>query len=1279
MTNKLKTRRLLTAALAGALALGNAQAQDKEALPDWQNPKVFEINKEAATAHFIPFESERDAWDGVAANSAYRQSLNGTWKFNLAKTPEQRPADFYKESYDVSDWDNIQVPANWEVAGFDTAIYVNTTYPFWDIARKRPEPPLIPEGYNPVGSYKRTFELPASWNEREIFVTFGAVKSAFYLWVNGEKVGYSQGSKLPAEFNLTNYVKPGENTIALEVYRWSDGSYLECQDFWRLSGIERDVNLWARPKTRIRDFKIVAGLDEQYQNGVFDLSVEVFNHTAKAQAHTLELALRSWDGKEELLTMKQSIKAAEGSNKVAFETKTIENPLKWSAEQPNLYRALITLKNKKGRVVQSLTQDVGFRTAEVKNGQFLINGQPVLVKGVNRHEHDPDKGHVIDEASRLLDIRLMKENNINTVRTCHYPTDERFYELCNRYGLYVIDEANIESHGMGYGDRSLAKDPEWEAAHMARTVRMYERDKNQPSIVTWSLGNEAGNGVNFQATYKWMKEQDSTRPVQYERSGLEENTDIYCPMYASIAHMVDYAKGNPDRPLIQCEYAHAMGNSCGGLADYWAAIEQYPALQGGCIWDWVDQGLREVDANGRMYYAFGGDYGTNMPSDDSFCLNGLVNPDRKPNPQLYETKKVYQNVAITAKDLTQYVFEIQNKYFFTNLNEFDMIWRIANAEGVVAHQTLNVEVAPQTKKEISLNVGKLPALKAGQNYTLTFSFVRKERKGLVKAGHELAWEQFVLPVEAAKVTKSAEPGILSLTQDKASISLSGASFSLVLDKTSGVISTYLFGGRSLIEQGPTLNFYRPATENDVRDHHGQREWLKAGLNKLTQRLDGDIEITTVNEGHKRLELPLTIENKETNTTIQAIQQYDVYADGTVVMSAFVQLPAKVKALAKVGYQALLNKAVDQAAWYGLGPVATYADRDAAGQLGYYEASAKELYDANLVVPQDNANRSGVKWGAITNVEGQGFFFTADEDFNFSAYPYADAAIDKARHINELDEADFITLNLDHQSAGLGTATCGPGVLPDYVVTDNAYRFKMVLKPVDLKQQDIFDEAAATAEKVLPLLRVAPAVKALRSDKGVVTLSTQGEAAIYYSLNGGKKKAYTKPIDLQYGGSIAAWSVRKGMRNSFPVHYDYDILKNDWSIVERSSAHPHFEAENMIDDNRNSFWHSDWTKSDEAMPHHVVVDMAKVLNCSGIKYVPRQGNTNGRIGTYQFDLSLDGKNWITVIEKGSFENSAKVQTAKFKKPVKAKFFRLTIKEEVNKNFYASVGEWSVLVD
>jgi beta-galactosidase len=580
-------------------------------IPDWENPKVFEINKEAPHATLFPYESKELALTNNKNNSNYYQSLNGNWKFNWVRKPADRPMDFYKPDYDDSRWGTIPVPGNWEINGYGIPIYVNQPNEF---KPKNPNPPDIPDDYNPVGSYRKSFNIPGNWSGRQVFLHFGAVKSAFYLWINGEKVGYSQGSKLPAEFDITQYVKPGQNQLAVEVYRWCEGSYLEAQDFWRISGIERDVFLWAAPSVHIRDYWAKAALDEQYKKGTLEMELEVVNYGETSnQEYIIERSVLDESGAL-VSTGVQTITLDGHSTPVNIPTATLPNIKPWSGESPNLYTLLLTLKDKSGNTLETLTTKIGFRTVEIKNGQLLVNGKVIFLRGVNRHEHDPSTGHVISKASMLKDIELLQTHNINAVRTSHYPNDPLWYELCDKYGIYVVDEANIESHGTGYRlDRTLGNNPDWEAAHIARTKRLVERDKNHPSVIIWSLGNEAGNGYNFYQTYLWIKNRDTSRPVQYERTQvgwganayMEWNTDILVPMYAGLREMKHLVEAHPDRPLVQCEYAHAMGNSVGNLKEYWDLIYSHERMQGGFIWDWVDQALYKKQKKARPFLPTG--------------------------------------------------------------------------------------------------------------------------------------------------------------------------------------------------------------------------------------------------------------------------------------------------------------------------------------------------------------------------------------------------------------------------------------------------------------------------------------------------------------------------------------------------------------------------------------------------------------------------------------------------------------------------------------------------
>jgi len=637
----------------------NSRKAEEIGVFDWENPEVVGRNKEPGHCTYLPYADTRAAVQNDPAQSAYTKCLNGIWKFNWVRKPAERPAHFYREDYDVSHWDDIKVPANWELEGYGIPIYTDTDYPF------PANPPHIPHDNNPVGSYRRNFTVPETWEGRQVFLHFGGVKSAFYVWVNGKEVGYSQGSKTPAEFNISEHIRSGENVLAVEVYRFSDGAYLEDQDYWKISGIERDVFLFSTPNVMIRDFFVLGNLDELYLNGRIEVSVDVRNYLRDApEKHKIQMHLFDADHRpvfEEPIEGEVEFNESGGAE-IRLEN-FIENPKKWSAETPYLYTLVLSLLDETGKTIEVMSCKTGFRKVEIKGGQLLVNGIPVTIKGVNRHEHEPETGRVVSEEYMMKDIRLMKQFNINAVRTSHYPNVPRWYELCDQYGLYVIDEANIESHGMGYRpDRTLGNNPAWQKAHLERTIRMVERDKNHPAIIIWSLGNEAGDGVNFEATYSWIKKRDPSRPVQYERAETRPHTDIVCPMYRQIHHLEDFLKkGLGNRPLILCEYAHAMGNSVGNLQDYWDYFDKHRELQGGFIWDWVDQGLLKKNEEGEEFWAYGGDFGPpGTLSDKNFCINGLVFPDRKLHPHIWEVKKVYQPIKVKALDLTIGKVEIQN-------------------------------------------------------------------------------------------------------------------------------------------------------------------------------------------------------------------------------------------------------------------------------------------------------------------------------------------------------------------------------------------------------------------------------------------------------------------------------------------------------------------------------------------------------------------------------------------------------------------------------------------
>lgn len=1018
--------------------------------PPWENPQVNEINREMPRASFIPFANVEQARTENKWNSPMVQSLNGMWKFHLAQNPSERPYWFFKDDFDTRQWDDIRVPSNWELEGYDYPIYVNITYPH------ERTPPKIQEHYNPVGSYKRTFEIPSNWKGKEIIVHFGAASSMLNVWVNGEFVGYSEDSKTPAEFNITKFLKSGENSLAVEIFRWCDGSYLEDQDFWRMSGMTRDVYLLARSQQQIQDFSVTAGLDETYTDGIFFLEVDVMNLGENAGSTEIEVVLN--DNGTEVAFFSQKVNM--GKQNLPFQAQ-LPDVKKWSAEYPNLYELILTLKNE-NKIVEVIRQDVGFRTVEIKNANLLINGQYVYLKGANLHEHHDVTGHVVDKETMLKDIYTMKAHNLNAVRTSHYPQPELWYELCNKYGLYVIDEANIESHGMGYGEESLAKDPLWKEAHLFRTRNMYERDKNQPGIIIWSLGNEAGNGVNFMATYDYLKSVDPTRPVQYEQAHGGENTDITCPMYMRIEGMVRYAENNPTKPLIQCEYAHAMGNSVGNLQDYWDVIEKYDALQGGFIWDWVDQGLLTTNENGEEFWAYGGDFGPeDVPSDGNFCLNGLVNPDRGVKPHLLEVKKIYQYIGFEPADLKNGVINIKNKYAFRNLSDFNFSWEITGDGNVIkSGQLEGIEALPGDVVQASVDVSFNP--EAGVEYFLNMKAALINRDGLLEAGTELAAEQFKLPVfvPARKVNLSNFPSV-SVDESDNSITVSGEGFSVVFDKTVGEMSSYKKGETEFLESGPVPNFWRAPIDNDFGNnlHRRSRVWREAGEKRQVVAVSVNRKTNNVAE----VEFRFNLVNEAGEKIAGYNSVYIVYGSGDVVVNNhFKMTKDDLPEIVRMGMNLIMPRRFDQMAWLGRGPHESYRDRKTGAFVGLYKGSVADQYWAYLR-PQENGNKTDVRWMAITDGSGNGLFFEGlpllevsahhnlQEDFESMERTdgrQQDGDLVVNRHTTDVKPRDLTSVNVDYKQMGVGgDNSWGAWTHDEYRLTGKEYRYSFRMKAI----------------------------------------------------------------------------------------------------------------------------------------------------------------------------------------------------------------------------------------
>jgi beta-galactosidase len=1034
---------------------------------DWENPEMFNQNREYPHASLISFPDEKSALDAVKTNSPDYLSLDGIWKFNWVKSPDERPFWFFKDDYDTRDWKDIEVPSNWQMKGYDVPIYVNIPYPY------KKNPPFIAHEWNPVGSYKRNFKVPAEWINKEVYLNFGAVSSAFYVWVNENLVGYSEDSKVPAEFNITKYLKAGNNTVSVEVYRWCDGSYLEDQDFWRLSGIQRTVYLHARPQTFINDFFAIGDLENNYNDGLLNLTVSLKGSSGIPDGEFIVDA-SLFDGTQKIYSESKDVKTEKGAGVVNF-SKGFPGIKKWTAETPSLYSLVLSLKDRNGKIYECVSSRIGFRKVEILNSQLLINGVAIRIKGTNMHEHNETTGHVIDEATILKDIKLMKSNNINAVRTSHYPQQELWYEMCDKYGLYLIDEADIESHGIGYNkDVTLADKPEWAAAHLDRMQRMVERDKNHPSVIIWSMGNEAGDGHNFLSGYQWIKGRDLTRPVQYERAekntnAPERHTDIWCPMYAKIEEIEEYAKNEKnDRPLILCEYAHAMGNSTGNFQDYWDVIEKYPKLQGGFIWDWVDQGILKTNENGEKYWTYGGDYGEEgIPSDGNFCLNGLVWPDRTPHPGLTEVRKVYQYVGFEPVNLNEGLIKIRNRFDFTNLSEFNFEWEVVSDGTAIQSGKLSFpDFKPKTETIVKIPITKIdPA--PGTEYFINLRVLRSEEWNYIPEDHVYATAQFKLPAEGKPF--AAKPDELAILQTKTvdkKLEVSGSDMKLIFDLGNGRLESYVYKGKELIKKGPEPDFWRPPTDNDYGYNMDRKlgVWKKAGEKAVVTKAN----ISQPVLGKVVVVFNYDIPGSEGEKIAGFASSYTIYSSADIVIkNQFSKISDKIPEIPRMGMQIQLPEEFMNLKWFGRGPQENYVDRKTAADVGLYESTVSDQY-VPYIRPQENGYKTDTRWLTLTNENGVGILVTGYPLFCFAALnnihddfespgklsKYRKDAKTANTHTIDVKPRDLINLNIDLGQMGVGgDDSWGAPIHPVYRLLEKKYEYSFRIRPV-VKEDDI---------------------------------------------------------------------------------------------------------------------------------------------------------------------------------------------------------------------------------
>ena len=1078
-------------------------------LPYWKDIQTVSVNREAPRSAFMTYADREQAATMKYEQSPYYQLLNGTWKFYYVDSYKQLPEDITSTT-SLDGWKDIQVPGNWEVQGFGTAIYTNHGYEFQP---RNPQPPALPE-QNPVGVYRREITVPADWDGRDIYLHIAGAKSGCYVYVNGKEVGYNEDSKNPAEYLINDYLQPGKNVLTLKIFRWSTGSYLECQDFWRMSGIERDVFLYSQPKASVNDFRITSTLDDTYKNGIFRLAIDLKNHQTNTANLAVSYTLVDKDGKT-VSESEQTVSVPSDKLSTVNFQQQLPDVQTWTSEAPNLYKLFMTVKEN-GKVTEVIPYHVGFRRIEIKeidqkagNGKnyvvLLVNGQPIKLRGVNIHEHNPETGHYVPEELMRKDFELMKRHNINTVRLCHYPQDRRFYELCDEYGLYVYDEANIESHGMYYDLRkggTLGNNPEWLKPHMYRTINMFERNKNHPSVTFWSLGNEAGNGYNFYQTYLWVKEADKdimNRPVNYERAQWEWNSDMYVPQYPSAGWLEQIGQRGSDRPVAPSEYAHAMGNSTGSLWDQWKAIYKYPNLQGGYIWDWVDQGILTHDENGRPFWAYGGDFGTNMPSDGNFCCNGIVSPDRTLHPAMNEVKYAHQYVGFEPVDLSKGVFKVQNRYYFTNLKKYLITYQVKANDKVIRNGKVSLDIAPQESQELTVNVNGLEP-KVGTEYFVNFSVTTVEPEPLVPIGYELAHEQFRLPIEPVARTFATDGPALKCSTDGNLLKVSSSRLNFVFDKESGIVTSYKVKGTEYFDKGFGIqpNFWRAPNDNDYGSQEPKRLQIwkqsskdfrvveatldmdgKDAVLKATYLLAaGNLYIATYRihpSGVVKADYTFTSTEMEANKT--ELSEATLMATFTPGNDALRKESSKL-VVPRIGIRFRLPVHMNQVTYFGRGPEENYIDRNNGTLVGLYKNTADNMYFP-YVRPQENGHHTDTRWLSLGK-KGKGLTIYADNTIGFNAlrnsvedfdgeeathrdyqwnnrdaeelkHDVATAKNIKPRqtHINDITPRDFVEVCVDMKQMGVGGYDSW-GAIPDpqYLLPANKeYQWGFTIVPM----------------------------------------------------------------------------------------------------------------------------------------------------------------------------------------------------------------------------------------
>jgi len=1263
---------LLTSLLAiGCLSVGAALP------PEIENPECLGINKQPYHATLMPYATLGQALACKRLESPLCRPLNGLWKFNWVKHPDERPMDFYKPAFDVSGWKDIPVPSCWQVLGYGTPYYKNSGYIIKkDFPRVMTDPPPDYTAFverNPVGSYRRDFELPADWSGRRVFLSFSGVDSAFYVWINGEKAGYSVNSRNTAEFDVTPFVKAGKNMVAVEVYRFSSGTWFEDQDMFRLSGIFRDCYLWTSPKVHIRDFFALPDLDAHYKDATLTVTAKVKNFGAKsAAAGKLTAVVYDAAGQAVCSEAAADVAALAAGAEAAVTLKlAVANPLKWTAETPNLYTTVLTLNNGS----EILSTRTGFRKVEIKGRVYQINGVPVKLKGANRHEMWPETGHTVSEAQMIRDLEVLKQGNCNHVRTCHYSDDPRWYELCDQYGIYLNAEANVESHGYGYGPESLSNRKDAEAAHVDRNVANVENFKNHASVVMWSLGNEAGSGPNFLAALAAVKALDTSRPTHYERfgDGAGNPADVDSHMYTHWTQVERIAQDPKlTKPFYMCEYAHAMNNSMGSIGEYNDVFDKYPSLMGGAIWEWQDQGLWNRRDPSHVFLAYGGGFGE-VPNDHYFIHKGVVFADRSPKPHYPEMKKAYQWIGISEDDLATGKVKIRNKFAFTPLDGFTGEWSVIGDGAEVGHGTLpKLAIAPGSEQTVALPLPTIAA-KPGVEYFLRVSFKLAHDELWAKAGHEIAWQQLKLSAAApAPVADVAAMKPVTLKQDGAGIDVSGEGFAVKFDKATGFVSALERDGKNLLtaDGGPRLHLWRAAHRTD--DMWAFNDWKRYGLIEPQWKV---VSITAQQVGPAAVRVTASLELAgQGGFQLSHSAAYTVFGDGSIAVDNSVIPQGKKIPFARLGVRLLLDPKLDQFAYLGRGPMENYVDRKRGFDVGLYASTVRGNMTP-YAKPMENGNHEDVRWAAVSGKGLPGLMAQAEAGGVLQAgvLPYTDEQMAPVEYTVDLPPSKASVLVLAAHTTGVGSNGCGPRPADEYIVWSAPATFSYVLRLLSA------DAALSQAGRVqAPANRVKP-VLAARDFNGNVTLTSETAGAkIEYAVAGTTWQAYAAPFAAPEAQQLAVRASAAGL-----MDFDCAIAlgkldhRAKWKVTASSYEKGEGEPGNAVDGQNGTFWHSRWSKDATAHPHWLAVDFGKSLTISSVTALPRQGsNGNGRVKDYEIYVSADGKEWGAPVAKGTWKNSGSEQTAKLRTPAKGRYLKLVALSEVEGQKFASIAELDV---